>query len=220
MTAAQAPRFASLVLDVDSTLCALEGIDWLAARRGAAVERQVERLTEQAMAGAVPLDAVYGERLALVRPSPADVDALAAAYADAIAPRAFETVTRLRDAGVRVVLVSGGIRGAILPLATSLGIADADLAAVRIRFTASGDYAGFDTDSPLTTSAGKAATVEALSLPRPTLAVGDGSTDVAMRSAVDAFAAYVGVVRRQRVVAAADHVVSSFDEIAALVLGG
>ena len=59
-----------------------------------------------------------------------------------------------------------------------------------------------------------------LSLVRPVLAVGDGSTDAAMRAsgAADAFAAFVGFVRRPHVVADADHIVGTLEEVVALVL--
>jgi phosphoglycolate phosphatase-like HAD superfamily hydrolase len=59
-----------------------------------------------------------------------------------------------------------------------------------------------------------------LSLPRPILSVGDGATDAAMKSAgaADAFAAFTGFVRREPVVALADHVIATFDELVALVL--
>ena len=35
------PGFRTIVLDVDSTLCGIEGIDWLAARRGHAIAERV-----------------------------------------------------------------------------------------------------------------------------------------------------------------------------------
>ena len=47
----------SLVLDVDSTICGIEGIDWLAALRGDLVSRRVAELTHRAMQGGVPLAA-------------------------------------------------------------------------------------------------------------------------------------------------------------------
>lgn len=219
MSASAAPRFASVVLDVDSTLCALEGIDWLARRGGPDVAAEIARLTERAMDGAVALDAVYGERLAVVRPTVHDVAELALAYERALVPESREVVAALREAGVRVVLVSGGLRDAIVPLARALGIADDDVHAVRLRFDANGAYAGFDERSPLTTDDGKRTIIAALALPRPTLAVGDGATDAAARPAVDAFAAFTGVVRREPVVAAADMVLSSCAELRALVLG-
>ena len=55
--------------------------------------------------------------------------------------------------------------------------------------------------------------------PCAVLAVGDGATDLAMRPAVDGFAAFVGFVRRDVVVRGADAVLESFDQLLELVLG-
>ncbi len=211
--------FASVILDVDSTLCGLEGIDWLAERRGSATGAEVAALTERAMRGEIPLDAVYGERLALVHPSRDDVNALAEAYADSLAPQSAYALLRLRAAGRRLVLVSGGVREAILPLAMRLGIPERDVRAVSVRFGADGAYAGFDTASLLATATGKRIVAASLALPRRVLAMGDGATDLAMRPAVDAFAAFTGFVRRENVVGSADIVLASFDQLVELVLG-
>jgi predicted HAD superfamily phosphohydrolase len=77
----------------------------------------------------------------------------------------------------------------------------------------------FDAASPLATSHGKRTIIEQLALPRPSLGVGDGATDVVMREVVDRFGAYVGFARRENVVARADVVVASFSDLATLVLG-
>jgi len=210
--------FASVILDVDSTLCGLEGIDWLAEQRGGDTGARVVELTDRAMRGDIALDAVYGERLALVHPSRNEIAALADAYIASIAPQAAYVLLRLRAAGKRVVLVSGGLREAILPVADRLGIPSGDVRAVSVQFDANGGYAGFDSSSPLTTATGKRNIAESLALPRRILAVGDGATDLAMRPAVDAFAAYTGFVRRESVVTSADVVLSSFDQLMELVL--
>ena len=215
MTAA---GFASVILDVDSTLCSIEGIDWLAERRGPAVGAEVVALTDRAMHGEIALDAVYGERLALVRPSRGDIRALAEAYAGSMAGGAVRAVTRLLASGRRVVMVSGGLRDAILPLGKLLGIGEDDVHAVSVRFDASGNYADFDVASPLATATGKRAVAESLALPARVLAVGDGATDLAMRPAVDAFAAFTGFVVRDAVVRGADVVITSFDQLVELVL--
>jgi phosphoserine phosphatase len=143
---------------------------------------------------------------------------LAGLYVSSLAPGAARVVRRLRDAGRRVVIVSGGLREAILPVAQRLGIPDADVHAVAVRFAEDGDYAGFDSSSPLTTALGKRTVVEALALPPRVLAVGDGATDLAIRPVVEAFAAFTGFVRRDAVVQDADVVVSSFDQLLDLVL--
>jgi phosphoserine phosphatase len=221
-------RYRSVLLDVDSTLSGVEGIDWLATRRGPEAAAAVAAMTDRAMRGDVALDAVYGERLALVRPGRDDLAALARAYEDALAPGAAEAVARLRAAGVRLALVSGGVRQAILPAVRALGFRYADVHAVDVVVDVGGGYVGFDAGSPLATQHGKREVARALvgggpgGLPTPALAVGDGSTDLALRGpgACDALAAFTGFARRDAVVAAADHVVDSFAALAALVLGG
>jgi len=219
-----APRFRTLLVDVDSTLCGVEGIDWLAQRRGPDAAAAVAAMTERAMRGEIALDAVYGERLALVCPGRDDLTALAAAYAAALAPGAADALARLRAAGVRIALVSGGLRQAILPAVRPLGFTYDDVHAVDVVLDLGGAYFAYDAGSPLATQHGKAEIARTLlgdDAPRPALAVGHGSTDVAMRGpgACDALAAFTGFARREAVVAAADHVVDSFDALAALVLG-
>lgn len=212
------PAFATVILDVDSTVSGIEGIDWLARRRGDVVAHKVASLTNDAMRGAVPLDEVYAARLAAIRPRRHELDALAAAYVEAIAPRCTETIARLRHEGVRVVLVSSGLRHALIRLALHLGVELSDLHAVDIRFDAGGAYAGFDTTSLLTTAAGKRKLIARLPLERPILMAGDGATDVAARDVVDCFAAFTGFVERDAVVKQAAVRVASFDELADLVL--
>jgi len=210
--------FASVVLDMDSTLASVEGIDWLASRRAPAVAFEITALTERAMNGELTLDEVYGERFAIIRPTEREIGELARLYESSVAPGAPGVLARLRAAGVELRIVSGGVLQAILPVARALGFADLEVHAVRLQFDAGGEYAGFDDASPLTTQLGKAELVQSLALPRPILAVGDGSTDAALVRVADSFAAYTGFVRREPVVAVADHEVRSFDAILRLVL--
>ena len=212
-------NFATVVLDVDSTLSGIEGIDWLAERRGPDVAAKIGKLTDEAMRGAIPLEDVYGARLEAIRPSLADIEALGLAYVNKKASGSEVALRRLREAGVDVVLISGGIHQAILPLAHLFHIEPGDVNAVRLRFGSDREYLGFDASSPLTTSIGKRTLIERLNLAGPVLAVGDGATDVAMREVVDQFAAYVGFARRANVVAQADVVIESFADLAERVLG-
>jgi phosphoserine phosphatase len=219
-------RYASVVLDVDSTLTRVEGIEWLAERRGGTVAQQVAEMTQRAMDGTISLDAVYGVRLALVKPSRSDVAALAGAYEAGAVPGARPAIGAMQAAGVRIVAVSGGLREAVARFAISLGIPDHDVYAVSVQFTRDGAYAGFDEHSPLARRGGKPVVVRGLGLPHPVLGVGDGSTDAELKTtaggggaAVDAFAAYVGVASRPSVVAVADYVVHTMAELPPLVLG-
>lgn len=211
-------HFASVVLDVDLTLCTIEGINWLAARRDPSVASRVAELTRNAMNGETPLESVYGDRLAAIRPSRSDVAALGEAYRESVSPGAAQALETLRARDVRVVAVTSGIRDAVLPFAIELGIAPADVHAVDVRFDEQGNYAGFVEATPLVRANGKREVVSGLSLPRRRLMVGDGSTDAAVRPAVDAFAAFIGAIRRDNVVREANYVVKSFEALVPIVL--
>jgi len=211
-------RFNSVVLDVDSTLSGIEGIDWLAALRGAQIEAWSAALTEKAMRGEIPIEAVYGERMRAVKPTMAEIGQLARIYVERIAPGARETLAEFQAEGVETVMVSGGLREAILPLADELGVDEHRVYAVSIFFDAEGEYAGFDENSLLTQQSGKRATVCSMGLKGPVLAVGDGMTDCEIQPVVDGLAAFTGFTRREPVIQRADFVIESFDQLRELVL--
>ena len=83
-------RFNSIILDVDSTLSAVEGIDWLAAQRGPDVQAWSAALTERAMEGELPIEAVYGERMRIVKPTLPEIQQLGKVYVERMAIRAAE----------------------------------------------------------------------------------------------------------------------------------
>ena len=211
-------RFNSVVLDVDSTLSGVEGIDWLASLRGAEVEAWSNSLTARAMEGLIPIEAVYGERMALVKPTLSEIRELSAVYIDRVAAGAREALAELREHDVELVLVSGGLREAILPLARELGVPEDQVHAVSVFFDRDGEYTGFDERSLMTRQNGKRATVRQMDLKGPVLAVGDGMTDCEIRPVVDSFAAFTGFMKRDPVVERADFVIENFDQLRALVL--
>ena len=211
-------RFKSVVFDVDSTLSGIEGIDWLASLRGSEIAEWSATLTDRAMRGEIPIEAVYGERMRAVRPSRAEIQQLGEAYIDRMASGAAETFKDLKAANIEITMISGGLRQAILPLATALGVDDGRVHAVSVFFDETGNFAGFDEASPLTRQTGKKTTVAGLGLKAPILAVGDGMTDCEMKSVVDSFAAFTLFTRRQAVIARADFVVENFDQLRDLVL--
>jgi phosphoserine phosphatase len=186
-------KFRLVFFDVDSTLVTIEGIDVLAAGNP-----EIVRLTEAAMNGEVPLDEVYARRLEIIRPNRQAVDALAQRYVGSVVPGAEETIHGLREAGCIIHLVTAGIEQALTPLATRFGVA---LRAVRLRFSANGDYEDFDRQSPLTRSGGKEVVVRDIRARAKGKAafIGDGASDLEAKPAVDLFIGFGGVHTRPRV---------------------
>jgi len=211
-------RFNSVVLDVDSTLAGIEGVDWLAALRGPDAEARSIELTDKAMQGLIPLQEIYGQRLASIRPTKIELEELSRVYIERMAPKARETVARLREEGIDLTIASGGFRQAILPLAAELGVEADKVHAVRLLFGGDGEYTGFDESSLLARQYGKRDTIAGLGLKGPVLAVGDGITDFEIAMVVDAFAVFTGFIRRDAVIARADYVVENFDQLLELVI--
>jgi len=200
-------RAGTVVFDCDSTLSAIEGIEYISAGH----REEIAALTRLAMEGATPLESVYGRRLDLVRPDRSTIERLTAAYVAALSPDARGVVAALRAAGTIVRVLSGGLLPAVRGLAAELGLDACDVAAVDIRFDTTGAYAGYDVGSPLARAGGKTEILSAWrrTVPTPVVMVGDGATDAETRDVVDLFIAYCAVVERPGVVAAADVVIRS-----------
>jgi phosphoserine phosphatase len=213
-------RVAAVVFDCDSTLSSIEGIDELAGGHRA----EVAELTDAAMRGVIPLEAVYGRRLELIRPRRSDVEALGRQYVERIVPDAAAVVEALGREGIEVRIMSGGLLPAVEAVGTALGLAPRQVAAVNIEFDADGAYAGFDARSPLARAGGK---YEVMQLWRreiagPIMMVGDGVTDLETSPVCDLFVAYAGVVARAAVTTAADVVIhsASLAPVLPIALGG
>lgn len=211
-------RFNSVVFDVDSTLSGVEGIDWLAAQRGPEIAAWSTGLTERAMEGEIPIEAVYNERMRIVKPTLSEIKQLGNVYVERVAAGAAETIAALHAHDIKVVMISGGLREAILPLAKALGVAGENLYAVSVFFDEQGRYAGFDDGSSLTRQNGKRTIVGQMDLKGPILAVGDGITDSELKSVVQGFAAFTGFTRREAVIEQADYVIENFDQVRELIL--
>ena len=206
-----------IAFDCDSTLSRIEGIEELArmdaaARAlngaGEARARELRELTDAAMSGRVPLQEVYGKRLQLVSPRRNDVATLGRRYIEQAVPGAKDTLSALRYLGKDLVIVSGGLRLAVVAFGQWLGIKDSHVHAVAAWFSDNGVLTHIDSRSPLVRSGGKREVVAGLPKLR-TAFVGDGMTDAETAGAVDAFICYAGVVRRPEVAALAAAVVET-----------
>ncbi|GAB1490124.1 hypothetical protein MASR2M8_25820 [Opitutaceae bacterium] len=203
-----------ICFDCDSTLSSIEGIDELGRVRGPEVFSRVEAMTNDAMNGKLPVEAVFGRRLEIIQPTRADVEAVGRRYIDTVEPTARATIAALQARGWNVVILSGGFRPAIRPLADHLGIVRVE--AVDLRFNADGTYAGYDTDYPTTRSGGKPEVIARLKrelTPGRVVMVGDGVSDLEATPQVDAFVGFGGYVARDRVRASAAHFVTRLDQL-------
>ena len=207
-----------LLLDCDSTLSAIEGIDELARLRGAATFAEVERMTRAAMEGGAAMEEIFARRLELIRPRLEEVEAVGALYIAQIEPTALSTLREIREAGWTPIIVSGGFTQAIRPLATHLEIARVE--AVTLEFDASGLFTGFASDSPTARSRGKNEVAQRLKreyTPQKTVLVGDGASDLEVQGDVDFVVGFGRYAVREKVNLGADAFIRSLSELPTLL---
>ena len=186
--------FDVICFDCDSTLSKIEGIDELARRVG--LGEEMSKLTDLAMNGIVPLEAVYERRLSLIRPDQAGIDWLADLYIAEIVDGVKDVFAALLAQDKTVHIISGGLRQAILPLADYLGLPESHVHAVYIYFNEDGSYRDYELDSPLARTGGKAVVVGSLKGQGSLVMIGDGKTDLEAKQAGATVLGFGGVVDR------------------------
>jgi phosphoserine phosphatase len=211
----------AVCFDVDSTVICKEGIDELAAYLG--VGEQVAALTASAMGGSTPFHEALAARLAVMRPSRSQLDAMLADHppAEMLTPGIVRLVQSLTQRKKRVFLVSGGFRQMIEPVAAVLNIPTTNIFANSLCFNADGSFAGHDPAEPTSRAGGKARVVADLKAANnfsTVVMVGDGATDMEARDVpggADAFIGFGGVEVRDKVKAGACWFVTDFQDIIA-----
>ena len=207
-----------LLLDCDSTLSSIEGIDELGRLRGPATFKAVEDMTNAAMNGGTPMEAIFAKRLDIIKPTAAELAAIGAQYIATVEPTALASLAKLRAAGWRIAIVSGGFTQAIRPLADFLGIDRVE--AVTLKFHADGSYAGFDDSCPTCKTKGKNVVARRLRAEHQAthvVMVGDGASDLEVKGDADVVIGFGRYVQRPKVVAGADQFVRSLEELVGVV---
>ncbi|MDR2512636.1 MAG: HAD-IB family phosphatase [Puniceicoccales bacterium] len=207
-----------LFFDCDSTLSSIEGIDELARLRGGEVFNSVERMTREAMDGGVPIEEIFARRLELICPTRAELAAIGRLYVENIEPEAVGALASARAMGWSPVILSGGFRQAILPLAFHLGIDRVE--AVDIFFNGDGSYCDFGRECPTTRAHGKNQVIVSIKAGHDvekTVMVGDGASDLETLADVDLFVGFGRYIVREKVKAGAGAYIMRLGELPALL---
>lgn len=203
-----------IVFDCDSTLSSIEGIDELARAKGEDIFREVEALTNAAMNGEVPLDEVFARRLEIIQPDQMSCQKVAKLYIDTVEPTAVDTLAKLRLKGYTPIILSGGFKRLIEPLASFLQIERTE--AVPLELDAHGSYIKFDDTYPTTYNGGKPEIIAKLKeefSPDRIIMVGDGVSDLETKDSVDLFVGFGKYTDRQKVREEADHFIYSLSDL-------
>lgn len=211
----------TLILDFDSTLVDFETLEALAdiALEGhadaAAIRAEIGDMTDRAMAGDLPFGEALTRRLALLPLTRDHIQTLAARAVDHLTPSVRRNLDALRAESDRVVILSGGFRDIIAPVAELMGVAPERVLANDLIYDGKGRVTGVEDANPLAHADGKPAVIHGLKLTGRVVMVGDGWNDaeVKLAGAADVFYAFTEIVRRPTVAKAADAEAASLDEV-------
>lgn len=214
-------KYASFIFDFDSTVVDCETLDLvsevaLSGRADAAeVVAEVKRITALGMEGAIPFDESLARRMALIAPTRAAVLEIASRMKEHITPSFLAHKDFFAAHRENVYIISGGFDEIIAPVAESLGIDTTHIFANAFVYGTDGVASGVDLSRPSAHAGGKVKAVASSGMPHPRVIVGDGWTDyeIKQQGAADAFIAYVEHARREKVVAQADAVATSFEDL-------
>jgi phosphoserine phosphatase len=200
-TFSDAPQGAKwLIFDFDTTLSSLEGIDELARMQGEESFYMTKALTERAMEGVIRIEDVFAERIDFLHPPITHFEKVTELYWETIEPTAEKTIRTALKAGWTPMILSGGFRPAIKPIADRLGIPYVE--AVDVFFDEQGEYVNFDRTYPTVFQDGKPTiinTLKSLVKPEKIFMIGDGATDKLTEPFVDMFFAFGRYTQRPAV---------------------
>ena len=199
----------SVIFDFDSTLILCESLEALAEEAlGPASARlaEIERITAAGMDGGLSFEDSLRRRLKIVTPTRDGVGDLGVTLAGIVTHRAAHLVASLQEAGHEVWIVSGGFQEILLIVGRSLGVPDERIQGVRCRWGPDGRFLDLDARNGFVESKVEGVRRLGVAFPAPSVGVGDGATDLALRQAglVEHFVAYTEHARRPAVVEQAD----------------
>lgn len=208
------------VIDFDSTFTQVEGLDELAnialagnPNREKVVEA-IRDLTDKGMNGEMSFSEALSRRIDLLKANRQHIEQLVEFLHTKVSDSFQRNKAFLSEYSDSIFIVSGGFKEFIVPVVTAMGIKAENVYANTFIFDADGNITGVDTENVLAHDKGKIKLLNSLNLDGDVYAIGDGYTDYELKASglANRFYAFTENVEREKVVAIADDVISSFDE--------
>lgn len=208
------------VIDFDSTFTQVEGLDELAnialagnPNREKVVEA-IRDLTDKGMNGEMSFSEALSRRIDLLKANRQHIEQLVEFLHTKVSDSFQRNKAFLSEYSDSIFIVSGGFKEFIVPVVTAMGIKAENVYANTFIFDADGNIMGVDTENVLAHDKGKIKLLNSLNLDGDVYAIGDGYTDYELKASglANRFYAFTENVEREKVVAIADDVISSFDE--------
>jgi D-3-phosphoglycerate dehydrogenase len=209
------------IIDFDSTFTQVEAMEELAAislkndPEKEAIIEQIKHLTDLAMDGKMPFNKSLKARIALLSAKKYHLNMLVNRLRKKVTPSFARNKEFFKKYQGRVLIVSGGFKEFIAPVVKSFFIDEDCIYANTFIYDKKNNIIGSDEENPLAQEGGKVKLLKQLRLKGQVIAIGDGYTDYQMRESgmAEQFFAFTENIARERVLAKADYIAPSLDEI-------
>ncbi len=209
------------IIDFDSTFTQVEAMEELAAislkndPEKEAIIEQIKHLTDLAMDGKMPFNKSLKARIALLSAKKYHLNMLVNKLRKKVSPSFARNKEFFKKYQGRVLIVSGGFKEFIAPVVKSFFIDEDCIYANTFIYDKKNNIIGSHEENPLAQEGGKVKLLKQLKLKGQVIAIGDGYTDYQMRESgmAEQFFAFTENIARERVLAKADYIAPSLDEI-------
>jgi D-3-phosphoglycerate dehydrogenase len=209
------------IIDFDSTFTQVETMEELAAislkndPEKEAIIEQIKHLTDLAMDGKMPFNKSLKARIALLSAKKYHLNMLVNRLRKKVTPSFARNKEFFKKYQGRVLIVSGGFKEFIAPVVKSFFIDEDCIYANTFIYDKKNNIIGSDEENPLAQEGGKVKLLKQLRLKGQVIAIVDGYTDYQMRESgmAEQFFAFTENIARERVLAKADYIAPSLDEI-------
>lgn len=208
------------IIDFDSTITKVEGLDQLAAIAlaqspdGDKIVQQIKELTDAGMNGELSLSESLSQRMLLLNANKKHVSALVEFLLANISESFERNKKFLSEYSDQILVVSSGFKDFIIPIIEHLGLKPENVYANTFIYADNGDIIAVDNTNVLSQTGGKINLVKSLNLDGHISVIGDGFTDyeIKQNGLADRFYAFIENVERQKVIDVADFSIKSLDE--------
>jgi D-3-phosphoglycerate dehydrogenase / 2-oxoglutarate reductase len=209
------------IIDFDSTFTQVEALDILgeiSLKEDPERDRKlkaIKDITDQGMEGSLTFRESLEQRVELLNANRSQISELVKALRSKVSKSFQRNREFLVENSDDIYIISNGFKDFIIPIVAEYGIKEENVFANEFLYDEEGNIIGFNRDNLLSKNNGKPETIKGLNLEGDIYVIGDGYTDYEIKASgvANKFYAFTENVNRPKVLAKADHVAPSLDEI-------
>lgn len=209
------------IIDFDSTFTKVEALDILCEislkdsnHKEAALAR-IKEVTDLGMQGELSFRESLEERIKILNAHRDHLPELIERLSNLVSESFQRNKKFISEYSDNIIILSNGFKDFIIPIVAPFGIHPDKVYANEFLYDENGHIIGFNKENLLSSNNGKPKLIESLELDGEIFVIGDGYNDYEIKAAglATEFYAFTENIKRDKVVAMADHVAPSLDEI-------